>query len=319
MAKQLRWSDLRTGLLAAAVVVSAATVILAFGRVGTLHGKTFRLYIATSAARGVINGTEVWLDGEKVGLVRAVDFRPPTVSAKERLVIVTDLVESAQDHIRRDSRVQVRSGTTLIGDQVVNLSGGTARSPAVTDGDTLIAIDQPDYEHMTSEMAEAAKQFPPILQNVKVLAAQLRSTEGTLGAFGLDHGNKPLARIERRTERLLAQFDDSTGALGMFINSSPELEAKATHAIAQLDSIRALIASKDHSLGRFRRDSTLKGELQRIRAELVAVRQLADSTHGTVGRVRGDSALKVGVRRNLAAIDSLFADMKKHPLRYIAF
>ena len=319
MAKQLRWGDLRTGLLATAVVVSAATVILAFGRVGTLHGKTFRLYIATSSARGVINGTEVWLDGEKVGLVRTVDFRPPTVSAKERLVIVADLLGSSQEHIRQDTRVQVRSGTTLIGDQVVNLSGGTAHSPAVRDGDTLIAIDQPDYEHMTSEMAAAAKQFPPILQNVKVLAAQLQSTEGTLGAFGLEHGNAPLARIERRTSRLLAQFDDSTGTLGMFINASPELEAKATHAIAQLDSIRTLLASKNHSLGRFKRDSTLKRDLERIRAELVAVGQLANSPQGTIGRLRTDSAITIGIRQNLASIDSLFADMKKHPFRYIAF
>ncbi len=319
MAKQLRWSDLRIGLLAAAVVVSAATVILAFGRVGTLHGKTFRLYVATNSARGVINGTEVWLDGEKVGLVRTVNFRPPTVSAKERLVIVTDLLESAQDHIRRNALVQIRSGTTLIGDQVVNLSGGTAQSPPVRAGDTLLAVEQPDNEHMMSEMAAAAKQFPPILQNVKVLAAQLQSTEGTLGAFGLDHGNAPLARIERRTERLLSEFDDSTGALGMFINGSPELEAKATHATAQLDSIRTLLASKNHSLGRFRRDSTLKRDLQRIRAELVAVGQLANSPQGTVGRLRADSAITVGVRRSLASIDSLFADMKKRPLRYIAF
>jgi hypothetical protein len=60
-------------------------------------------------------------------------------------------------------------------------------------------------------------------------------------------------------------------------------------------------------------------EVGRIRDELAIVQQLATSPNGTVGRFRADSAIIRNVHRSLAAIDSLFADMKKHPLRYIAF
>jgi hypothetical protein len=35
--------------------------------------------------------------------------------------------------------------------------------------------------------------------------------------------------------------------------------------------------------------------------------------------MRNDSAIVRAIRRDLLAIDSLRADMKKHPLRYIAF
>jgi hypothetical protein len=89
--------------------------------------------------------------------------------------------------------------------------------------------------------------------------------------------------------------------------------------MSQADSIRALLTSNEHSLGRFRRDSTLKREITRIRDELRDVQRLADSPDGTIGRFRTDSSVVRGVHRSLAALDSLFADIKKHPLRYVAF
>lgn len=319
MAQQRRWIDLRTGLISAAAVAAAAILILTFGRVGSLHGKTFKLYVSTDAARGVIRGTEVWLDGQRVGLVHAVRFRPPTVSPKERLVLDLDVLESARDAIRFDTRVQVRSGGTIIGDQVVYLTSGTTKTPEVASGDTIRAGEQPDIESMSSEAALAAREFPPILQNVKLLATQLHSAEGALGAFGLDHGGSELARIEARSKRLLDGLSNGDGTIGAAMAAKPELEARATRAMAQFDSIRILLASGDHSLGRFRRDTTLIRDVGRIRAELFDAKQLADSGSGTVARLRTDSAVVRNVHQDYARVDSLFADMKKHPLRYIAF
>ena len=89
--------------------------------------------------------------------------------------------------------------------------------------------------------------------------------------------------------------------------------------MAQIDSIRALFSSDQHSLGRFRRDSSVLLEITRTRTELADLRRLAASPNGTVGRMRSDSAIVRAIQRDLIAIDSLKADMKKHPLRYIAF
>jgi hypothetical protein len=38
-----------------------------------------------------------------------------------------------------------------------------------------------------------------------------------------------------------------------------------------------------------------------------------------VGRFRTDSIIVRNIHRDLAEVDSLIADVKKHPLRYIAF
>src|SRR4051812_19014751 len=114
MAKPLHWNDLKIGLIAVTAVVLAAIGVLTFGRVGTLHGKTFEVYVTTDAARGVIRGTEVWLDGQRVGLVRDIAFQPPSVSTRERLVITLRILESSREHLRLDSRVEIRAGSSVI-------------------------------------------------------------------------------------------------------------------------------------------------------------------------------------------------------------
>ncbi len=320
MAQSLQWKDLKIGILATTTVVAAAVGVLTFGRVGMLHGKTFRVYVATDAARGVIRGTEVWLDGQKVGLVRDVKFRPATVTPKDRIVISLSILEKAQSHVRLDTRVQVRAGGTLIGDQVVYLSSGTAKMREVADGDTIhVTHGQTDYEEASSELAQASKEFPAIIENVKLLSAQLKSVNGTLGALGADNGTAEMKRVRARASRLLARMSEGDGTVSLALTNRELLMARAQRAMSQTDSIRALLSSDRNSFGRFRRDSTLKGTVERLRAELKELQQRAADPNGTLGRLRSDSAIVQNIHRDFAALDSLLADMKKHPLRYNPF
>ena len=60
-------------------------------------------------------------------------------------------------------------------------------------------------------------------------------------------------------------------------------------------------------------------EIARTRDELAELRRIAAEPGTSLGRMRSDSAIVRGIHRDLIAIDSLRADMKKHPFRYIVF
>src|SRR5215217_6831507 len=169
MARHPRWKELSIGIIATCGVIIVALVILVYGRVGILHGSKFTLYVTTDAARGVIRGTEVWLDGQKVGVVKGVAFQEPTAPPSARLVLILSMLESSRSRVRQDSRVQVRSGGSIIGDRVVYLNSGTAARPAVSDGDTVRAVEQADIEGVTSDAAFASRELPGIIENVKLL------------------------------------------------------------------------------------------------------------------------------------------------------
>ncbi len=320
MARRIKWTELGFGIVATAAVATLAVLILVFGRVGQLHGKKFTVYVTATAARGLIRGSEVWLDGQRVGEVTGIHFLPPELDGKDRLVLTLHVLEHTRLNIRRNSRVQVRAGGTLLGDQVVYLASGTLDQPAITDRDTLRAIDQKDMEGLTSDAAMAAKQFPGIIENVKLLDAQLQSAEGTLGALGLDHGRTTnLAATRARTKRIIDGLMDANGTLDLMLHDTETWRSAAAEALGSADSIRALVTSEHHSLGRFRRDSTLARDVKRARDELAKVQAIADSAGGTIGRLRSDSAIVLAIRRDRIALDSLMANMKRHPLRYIAF
>lgn len=319
MAHAHRWPDLKIGIVSLTTVLVVGLAILVFGNVGAVHGRKFTLYVTTDAARGVIRGTEVWLDGQLVGTVKDVAFCPPTVNPKDRLVLVLSMLEDARPHIRMDTRVQIRAGTTIIGDQVVYMSSGTARQRGIRAGDTIRAGEQPDFESVSSDVALASREFPGIIENVKLLSAQLRSTEGVIGAFGVDMRGPQLQRLRARSERLMSRISGGSGTIPMLLGSSDELRGRASRAMAAADSIRTLLSSDRHSFGRFRRDSTLGRQIQETRDELERVQALASSPNGTIGRLRADSAITVAIHRDVASLDSLFADIKTHPLRYIAF
>jgi phospholipid/cholesterol/gamma-HCH transport system substrate-binding protein len=318
MPQRASWKNLAIGVTALGVVITAAALILIFGRVGTLRGEKYELYVVTDAARGLIRGSEVWLDGQKVGVVKHIDFRPPSASPKERLVLALQILTGAKSHIRRDSRVQIRSGSSVIGEPVVYVTTGTARQPVMHEGDTLRAVQQSDREGLTSDAALASKEFPGIVENVKLLSAQLHSAEGTIGALGM--GDAPeMRRLRARAGRLMSDLKSSDGTFGLMMSESDELRARAKRAMSQFDSLRVLLGSSEHSFGRFRRDSTIKSNVAEIRRELADVRRLAADSSGGIGRFRSDSAIIQSIHRDLQALDSLMADMKKRPLRYIAF
>jgi len=125
--------------------------------------------------------------------------------------------------------------------------------------------------------------------------------------------------VRSRAARVMAGLSRAGGSLRPMLGAREIVMERAQQARAQFDSIRTLLASDKHSLGRFRRDSTIMRDIASLRAEVAEIKRLAESPDGTIGRLRTDSAIVRGVHHDLALLDSLMADMKKRPLRYIAF
>ena len=319
MPRRASWSELAIGLVSFAVLVGVSLCVLVFARVGRLHGSTFRLYALTGEARGVIRGSEVWLGGQKVGVVKDIQFMPAGRPVSERVLISMDVLSSARQGIRSNSTAQVRSGGTLISSPVVYLTIGTTSAAVVASRDTIRTLPQSDLETMTSQFAIASREFPAIISNVKLLNNQLHSVHGTLGAMGIEHGGVELVRARRQAMQIAAKLTSPSGTIGSALAPESGLADRARRVMARADSVRALIASQNTSLGRFRRDSTLLREVADIRNELDIIRARLASPTGTLGRAQADSALFsaiAGARREMTLI---MADVHRRPLRYIHF
>jgi len=312
------WRSLIPGLIAIAAIVLSTIALLMFAQVGALRGDTVRIYAATDQARGLLKGSDVWLAGQKVGVVADIRFRPVTTQVSQRLLIELELLTKYLPQLRGDSYAQIRTGGSLIGAQVVYLTTGTPTAPAVDDGDTLSAKPQGDAESVASQLAGASRQFPAIINNVKLLSSQLESARGTLGAFGAEEGVQKIGRVGVRAADLTGRAFGGEGTIGLIMRRNDHV-ARAKNAMARADSIRLLLASNATTYGRLRRDSTLIREIGSVRNEVSIVKALLAEPRGTVGRVRADSAIV----RQLGLVEREFTalkrDITRDPMRFISF
>jgi phospholipid/cholesterol/gamma-HCH transport system substrate-binding protein len=319
VARPLSWSDVRGGAIAAVALVAIGAAILKFFRFGDLRGETFKLIAFVGEARGVLVGSEVWLSGQKVGKITSIHFRPPSSDSTERVEIDMEMMERYRAAIHHDAIAQIRNGGTVIGAPVVYLSAGTIAARGLLPGDTIRSRPQNDVEGATGKFGTAAKEFPAIAKDVRALMAEVKGTEGAVGAFlngPGGPGSPQIAKTRLEFARLATQV---RGARALRPDTRADVLQRAQRILARVDSVRGLMSSEDAALGRLRKDSTLLAEVGDIRNEIGVVRTMLDESNGTAGRILNDRALFDALAGAQNDMSSLMADLKKHPLRYIKF
>ena len=319
MPRTQNWRALLPGIIALAVVIVGVIAVLSFARVGALHGSTIRVYSSMSEARGVMKGTPVWLEGQPIGQVVSVKFLPPSNDSTGNVLLVIDLLKRSVKYVRRDAIAQITSGGTLIGAPVVSLNSPGSNAPLIAEGDTLHSLPQGDPEGVASRIALASRDFPQIIANVKDLRTQLGTVEGTTGALLNDDALK-VDVVRSRGTRLASRALHGNGTVARIMGGgATRAMGRAQHALAQSDSLRALLTSNESAVGRFRRDTSLMRTVTSLRNEVTLALAMLNEPRGTAGRVLHDSAMTRQLNATQKELADVIADLRAHPMRYVAF
>jgi len=313
MARKLEWGELKTGVIGFTVIVVLVFSILAFARVGALHGDTTNIYVVTDDANGVLNGTEVWLSGAKIGLVRDVHYRSITTDTLERLAIHLEILSSQMPFLRRDAWADIRPGGNLIGSPVVWISSGTSAGRQLHEGDTLKEISTGKMQPVGDRVEALVGRLSSLADSGGRVITLLNTQIGTLGKV-IGTGVPRVTKATSEMSSLLGKATTGTGSVSMMLNG--ELGARLAKVRAAKDSIAYLMSSGNGSVGRFRRDSTLFKQVEHLRSELDSLRGALGSSNG-VARARTDSTLTAEMAKMRLELTALMADLKKHPLRYL--
>jgi phospholipid/cholesterol/gamma-HCH transport system substrate-binding protein len=313
MPRQLHWRELVPGIIAAAAIAAVVIVTLVFARVGQIHGKKVTLYVVAEDAEGILPGTEVWLAGQKQGLVTDVAFRPPSTDTLERLLITTELLEEVLHLVRRDSYASLKPGGSVIGTLVVSISPGSASSPPLHEGDTLRVRKKGLLTNLATNVGTIEPAFSALASEVNTLTTKMASPVGTVGNVRV-HGMPRMPEVSARMSRLAARAGGN-GTIGLAMRGN--LTGRSSRAMAAADSIRTLMSSNRTTLGRFRRDSTLVTKAGHVLAELDTLRALVSGPIG--GAAAADSTLARELSRTRVLLAALIKDIKSKPGRYINF
>lgn len=311
--KDLTWRSVSGGIAAFAAIVVLLFVVLKYARTGALRGDKFTLYVAVADATNLLAGSDVWLNGRRVGTVKNIAFAPASAPTDERVIIEAEVLSSVRDQIRDNSRASLRSGGSVIGAPVVFLTSGTIGARVVSDGDTLRGIGKSDLEIAASQATGALEEVPAIFADAKVIMANARTAGARLNAI-MDQ-DRARGSFGERASSLKRALSNGNGSAGKLMRDE-EIRRRVSRSMAATDTLRTLLASRRAEIGRFRRDSTLIRSVETLRSDVALLRELAASPQGTVGRITTDSALVRGLDSLFLELTALFADMRKNPLRY---
>ena len=314
MTRGYRWSELKVGIVSGAAVIAIAAGILFFARVGALHGATSRLVVLTDNAAGVLPGTEVWLAGEKVGLVNKVVFLPVSNDTSRRIGIEAEILSQFLPHIRKNSRADIRPGGNLIGSPVLYITPGTLAYPAAKSGDTIATRAGGVMTNVDANAAQLVARLTVLADSGSKAIALLNSEAGAAGAF-TRLGLPRIANVAGTMSSLMREGSNGNGSAGMLARG--DLGARFRSLIASKDSLTQMMTTGNGNIGRFRRDSTLVLTIARLRAEADSLTGMMGNEKGTVARLRSDTSLASGLARVRAQLDSLMTDVKKHPRKYL--
>jgi phospholipid/cholesterol/gamma-HCH transport system substrate-binding protein len=226
------------------------------------------------------------------------------------------VLDEYRGSVSRSAPITIRPGGSLIGSPVVALSLPSPGDHLASPGDTLLANPSSDFDNLRTQVTTTlGTEVPVVLDNIRILSAQLRAARGTLGALGIE-GPDRIGATARAAGALLNKATSGPGTVGLTL-SRGDLSARARRVLARVDRVRARAASPTSTVGRVRDDSTLFRTVARVRADLTAVQQALDEPRGTVGRTFHDRALQLELARARAELDAIIQDLQRNPLRYV--
>lgn len=277
------------------VVIVVGLVLAVVGSLWLARGglaKGYPLYARFAWGAGLKTGAPVWVSGATVGYVANVTFEPDGT-------LLTELRITGSQPIPKKSQATVVPNG-IFGDVAVNFT--PLRSGArYVEGDTVVSGPA------SVGLAQLTAKADSITTSVNALTSAM--TKELIANGGLADLRSSLAG----TNKLIAQLSAIATVQSTQLTATMTSLRRATSAVdsAKIDSTLSNLRAASGNVTSLTRSLDSTGRtLNQIVAKV-------DSGNGSAAKLVNDPALYNDVHSLLGRMDSLLADIKKNPKRYI--
>ena len=278
------------------LVVTVAVVVTVLGSLWLARGglsKGYPLYAKFPWGAGLKQGQPVLLVGVSAGYVDNVDLHQDGT-------LVTTL------RIQGDYQVPITSRATVVpngifGDMAIALTPSRPDPRSFKPGDTVpIGPSTPGIADLTGRADSVMRSINSVtaaLEHEMVATGGLRDLRNTIGA----------------TNRLVNEFAAIAAEQSRQLSATMASLRRATAAIdpAKVDSTVSNLRTASANM------ATMSAQLRETSGKLDVILAKVDSGPGSVAKLLNDPGAYNDVRGVLARMDSLLADIKRNPKRYI--
>ena len=300
------------GALLIAALITFAVLIFFLDDMRALLTRRYEIVAIVPAAPGLVRGSPVWLAGKEVGTVQQVALLPIHDDTTARVALTLELPRDLRRHVRTDSRVRLASERT-IGTRVVDIVPGTPQASVLQPGDTL-RLAQLITPDMLSARARTVKSaLDTMLVTIReispVLSARLQQTQRAFEALDPGLREAEQLRIALQTGEGIQALRDP--AFAAALERALATAAALPPAFAQLRQRGTEAAEVRLALAR------LQARADSVRLQLATATNLLGTGNGSLSRFQRDSALIHAIARARTDLDSLIAEARRQPWRFV--
>jgi phospholipid/cholesterol/gamma-HCH transport system substrate-binding protein len=278
------------------LVIAVAVIVTVLGSLWLARGglsKGYPLYAKFPWGAGLKQGQPVLLVGVNVGYVDEVELHQDGI-------LVTTL------RIQKDYKVPLTSKAAVVpngifGDMAIAVTPSRPDPRSFKSGDTI------PIGPSTPGIAELTSKADSVMRSVNAITSAL---EKEMVATG---GIRDLHLAIASTNRLVNEFASIAAEQSRQLSATMTSVRRVTGAIdpAKVDSTLANFRTASANL------TAISGQLKETSGKLDAIIAKVDSGPGSAAMLVNDPGAYNDVRGLLQRMDSLLADIKKNPKRYI--
>ena len=303
------------GLIILALVVLAVGLFALDGVVAKFQDQD-RIYAVLPQAPKLAPGARVWIGGKDVGEVTEVVLMPFTGDSASRVAVAIDFPHEFHEQLRRDSHIRITSAR-MIGAPVIDIAPGSLGAAELQHGDTLYMGDFVTIPALRSKALLVKASFDTALVELRAVAGpagrrmaslqpvmrRMGGAQQELAALMADFRSGPAAQMmsDGRLAADIASLQQTVSRLG------PAFAAARARITGGQPGGVSVAASLERMQGNAERLSTALADLQAMMVE----------QNGTLYRIGADSALIRTLHTAQAQLDSLIAEAKANPTRFV--
>jgi phospholipid/cholesterol/gamma-HCH transport system substrate-binding protein len=280
------WSRIRVGLFIAMSGIVLFAAVFYFGITGSSLGHRAEVHADFDDVFGLAQGSPVEMGGVVIGQVEKLGL--PLVESG--LVPVTLAIDPSALQRMSESSVAFTSSHALVGQRFVGVTVRHAKETPLAPGGSIRTRRAESMETVSDKAVAVLNQIDKLLQTVRVIAdnsgeivADIQQGHGILGQLVHDEGlSADLRKGIQSFSKTAQSINEGHGLLGRLTNDEADAE-KFDHALANVDAVAGQLAS----------------------------------ARGTLGALISDPAVLEHITTLLNQADSLVADLRRNPQRYL--
>jgi phospholipid/cholesterol/gamma-HCH transport system substrate-binding protein len=307
--KELRWSQLKVGILTlAALTVLTALIFILSGTTGGLFTRKITLIAYFQNANGLKVGAPVTLDGVTIGNVTHVRIVPE--HEPSAIEVIGKVGATYLPSLHTDSTVTIAQAGVL-GDSFIEISSIHATGPQPKDYTVLPVDNKPGISDVINSSQASIESINQLIHKVSKLVDTLNAGEGTVGMFLNDPDTaRKIVHTVTELDAMTTAIASGKGSAGKLINDD-ELYNHLNDTVAKLNAITTRLDNGEGTAGRFLRDDSVYKNLNTALDNTNQLLHGVNSGQGTLGKLAKDPAVANELQQTLGHLNGLLKGIRE--------